>query len=90
LLRQKQAGVERKLVGLELIEPGIARSGYRLLKDGRCIGKVTSGTRSPTLERSIALAYVEAEEIRAENILEVEIRKKPVRAKIVSLPFYRR
>ena len=89
LLRQKQAGVERKLVGLELIEPGIARSEYRLLKDGRCIGKVTSGTRSPTLGRSIALGYVEAEEARTENILEVEIRNRPVRAKIVPLPFYR-
>ena len=88
LLRQKQAGVERKLVGLELIEPGIARSEYRLLKDGRCIGKVTSGTRSPTLGRSIALGYVEAEEARTENILEVEIRNRPVRAKIVPLPFY--
>jgi aminomethyltransferase len=90
LLRQKQAGVKRKLVGLELIEPGIARSEYRLLKDGRCIGRVTSGTRSPTLGRSIALGYVEAEEGRAENILEVEIRNKPVRARIVPLPFYRR
>ena len=89
LLRQKQAGVERKLVGLELIEPGIARSEYWLLKDGRCIGKVTSGTRSPTLGRSIALGYVEAEEARTENILEVEIRNRPVRAKIVPLPFYR-
>jgi aminomethyltransferase len=90
LLRQKQAGVKRKLVGLELIEPGIARSEYRLLKDGRCIGRVTSGTRSPTLGRSIALGYVEAQEARAENILEVEIRNKPVRARIVPLPFYRR
>ena len=90
LLRQKQAGVKRKLVGLELIEPGIARSEYRLSKDGRCIGRVTSGTRSPTLGRSIALGYVEAEEARDENILEVEIRNKPVRAKTVPLPFYRR
>ena len=90
LLRQKQAGVKRKLVGLELIEPGIARSEYRLLKDGRCIGRVTSGTRSPTLGRSIALGYVEAQEARAENILEVEIRNKLVRARIVPLPFYRR
>jgi aminomethyltransferase len=89
LLRQKQEGVKCKLVGLELIEPGIARSEYRLLKDGQCIGRVTSGTRSPTLGRSIALGYVAVEEARAENILEVEIRNKPVRAKIVPLPFYR-
>jgi aminomethyltransferase len=89
LLRQKQDGVKRKLVGLELIEPGIGRSDYRLLKDGRCIGKLTSGTQSPTLRRSIALAYVAAEEAHTDNILEVQIRNKTVRAKIVSLPFYR-
>jgi aminomethyltransferase len=73
---------------LELIEPGIARSQHRLLKDRRCIGNVTSGTRSPTLGRSIALAYVAAEEARTENILEVEIRNKSVHAKVVPLPFY--
>jgi aminomethyltransferase len=89
LLRQKQEGAKRKLIGLELIEPGIGRSEYRLLKEGRPIGKVTSGTRSPTLGRSIALGYVAAEEARTENILEIEIRNKPVRAKIVPLPFYR-
>jgi aminomethyltransferase len=89
LLRQKQEGIERKLIGLELIEPGIARSEYRLLKDGRCVGRVTSGTRSPTLGRAIALGYVAVEEARVENILEVEIRNKPVRAKVVPLPFYR-
>jgi aminomethyltransferase len=89
LLRQKQEGAKRQLVGLELIEPGIARSDYRLLKNGRSIGRVTSGTRSPTLERSIALGYVTAEEAGIENMLEVEIRNKPVRAKVVPLPFYR-
>jgi aminomethyltransferase len=89
LLRQKQEGVKRKLIGLELIEPGIARTEYRLLKDGRSVGRVTSGTRSPTLGRAIALGYVAVEEARVENILEVDIRNKPVRAKVVPLPFYR-
>ena len=89
LLRQKQQGVKRKLVGLELIEPGIARSEYPLLKDGRSIGRVTSGTRSPTLGRSIALGYVAAEEARIDNRLEVEIRNKTIRARIAPLPFYR-
>ena len=89
LLRQKQEGVKRKLVGLELIEPGIARSEHRLFKDQRCIGRVTSGTRSPSLGRSIALAYVAAEEACTENILDVEIRNKSVHAKVVPLPFDR-
>lgn len=89
LLSQKKAGVKRKLVGLQLIDPGVARSQYPLLKAGRTIGRVTSGTRSPTLGRSIAMGYVAAEESRAGNILEVEIRGKRIRAEIVPLPFYR-
>jgi aminomethyltransferase len=90
LLRQKQEGVRRKLVGLELIEPGIARSDYPLSKDGRRIGRVTSGTKSPSTGRSIALGYVVSDEAGVENILEVEIRGRKIRAKIVPLPFYRR
>lgn len=90
LLRQKSEGVTRKLVGLELLEPGIARSGYPLFKRDRPIGQVTSGTQSPTLRRSIALGYVPAEETDLGNVIEVEIRGRKTRAKTVSLPFYRR
>jgi aminomethyltransferase len=90
LLKQKQEGVKRKLVGLELIDPGIARSGYAVLKDGRSIGRVTSGTKSPSLNRSIALAYVASAEAQTGNELEVEIRGRKAKAKIVPLPFYRR
>jgi aminomethyltransferase len=90
LLRQKGEGVKRKLVGLELLEPGIARSDYPLFKNGRSIGRVTSGTKSPTLGRSIALGYVAVEEAQLDNEVEVEIRGRRVRGKIVSLPFYRR
>ena len=90
LLRQKHEGVRRRLVGLELIEPGIARSDYSLFKDGQPVGKVTSGTKSPTLGRSIALGYVASAEARKDNIVEVQIRNSKVRAKIVPLPFYER
>ena len=90
LLRQKQEGVRRKLVGLELIEPGIARSDYPLSKDGRSVGRVTSGTKSPSTGRSIALGYVAVDQSSVDNVLEVEIRGKKIRAKIVPLPFYRR
>jgi aminomethyltransferase len=90
LLRQKSAGVQRRLIGLELLEPGIARSGYSLYQNGRAVGRVTSGTKSPTLGKSIALGYVQhGVEARDENI-EVEIRGRKSRAKIVSLPFVRR
>ena len=90
LLKQKEEGTKRKLVGLELLEPGIARSEYPLFKNGRPIGRVTSGTLSPTLGKSIALGYVSIGEAQIGNTIEVEIRKRKVRAKIVSLPFYRR
>lgn len=90
LLRQKQGGMRRKLVGLEMMEPGIARSHYPILKQGRPIGEVTSGTKSPTLGRAIALGYLLMEEAALGNDVEVEIRGRRVRARIVSLPFFRR
>lgn len=90
LLRQKQEGVKRKLAGLELTGPGIARSGYSILKRGRPIGRVTSGTKSPTLGKSIALGFVPVEEAGVGNDVEVEIRGRRVGAQIVFLPFYRR
>jgi len=90
LLRQRQEGVKRKLVGLEMVEPGIARSHYPILKQGRPIGEVTSGTKSPTLGRPIALGYVLADEAVIGNAVEVEIRGRRVGARVVSLPFYQR
>lgn len=90
LLKQKAEGIRRKLVGLELLEPGIARSEYPLFKNGQSIGQVTSGTKSPTLGHSIALGYVSVEESHIDNVIEVDIRGRKARAKIVSLPFYRR
>jgi aminomethyltransferase len=88
LVRQKEEGVKRKLVGLELIEPGIARSEYRLVKNGKPVGRVTSGTKSPSLERSIAVGYVSVDQAFVGNDMDVEIRGKTVRAKVVPLPFY--
>lgn len=90
LVQQKAAGVRRKLVGLELLQPGIARGDYPLSKNGRNIGRVTSGTKSPSLDKAIALGYVASEEAALENQIEVEIRGRQVAAKIVPLPFYRR
>ncbi len=90
LLRQKQEGINRRLVGLELIEPGIARSHYPIFKQGQPIGAVTSGTKSPTLGRSVALGYVLREQSEVGNNVEVEIRGRKVEGRIVSLPFYRR
>jgi glycine cleavage system T protein (aminomethyltransferase) len=88
LLKQKEQGVERKLVGLEMLEPGIARGGYRLFKNESDIGHVTSGTKSPSLDKAIALGYVGVEHAVIDNVIEVEIRSRKTPAKIVSLPFY--
>jgi len=90
LLRQKQEGVKRRLAGLEMTEPGIARSHYPIFKQDQPIGEVTSGTKSPTLGKSIALGYVRAGEAGLGNDVAVEIRGRRVGARIVSLPFYRR
>jgi len=90
LLQQKKDGVKRKLVGLEPIESGIARSGYPIFKEGRSLGAVTSGTLSPTLRKPIAMGYVSSEEAVLDNALEIEVRGRRVKAKIAPLPFYRR
>ena len=90
LVRQKEEGVKRRLVGLALREPGIARSDYPLFKDGQPVGRVTSGTKSPSLGKSIALGYVASEAAAIGNAIDVEIRGRKVRAEVVPLPFYRR
>lgn len=89
LAKQKEAGPTRKLVGIELVEPGIARAGYRIVQGDQTVGHVTSGTRSPSLEKAIALAFVSSAEAALNNSLAVEIRGRKVGCKTVGLPFYR-
>ena len=89
MVKQKADGVRRKLVGLELLQPGIARGDYQLFKNGSKVGRVTSGTLSPTLGKAIALAYIASEESGVDNVIEVEIRGRRVPTKIVPKPFYR-
>ncbi|HEY1268252.1 MAG TPA: glycine cleavage system aminomethyltransferase GcvT [Candidatus Binatia bacterium] len=90
LLRQKEKGVQRKLVGLELIDPGIARSRYPVFAGGERTGEVTSGTKSPTLGKAVAMAYVGSGHAAPGTEVEVEIRERRARARVVPLPFYRR
>ncbi len=90
LLRQKEQGLSRKLVGFVLTEPGIPRHGYPVLQDGRKVGEVTSGTRSPTLGTSIGLAYVPPALAAEGSTFAIEIRGRPVAAKAVKTPFYTR
>jgi aminomethyltransferase len=84
-------GPKQKLVGLEVIERGIARDGYGVFdSDGKQIGYVTSGSPAPFLKKNIALAYVPMKYAAVDSEVVVQCRSNPVRAKIVPLPFYRR
>lgn len=87
---QKQAGVQRRLVGIQMQGRNIARHGYPVLHEGAVVGEVTSGTLSPLLGYAIALAYVPTALSKPEQILDVEIRGKQYPAIVVKKPFYRR
>jgi aminomethyltransferase len=82
--------VGRSLVGFEIAGGGIARPHYNILKDGRIVGEVTSGSFSPTLKRAIGLGYVEPRLTRPGTGIDIEIRKRAVKAVIVETPFYDR
>ena len=86
----KEAGPARKLVGLEMVDNAIPRTGYEVRSEGASVGRVTSGTLSPTLGTKIAMARVAAETAGIGNDFEVVVRDRPYRAEQVKLPFYRR
>ena len=90
LKAQKESGLKRKLVGFQLIEKGIARGHYAVKdKEGNEIGMVTSGTMSPSLGKSIGLAYVPFEVSKPGNHIFIDVRGRLLEAEIVSLPFYK-
>jgi aminomethyltransferase len=89
LEQQKQAGVDRRLVGLQMSGRNIARHDYPVICDGKAAGIVTSGTLSPTLGYPIALAYVPTQFAKINQPLEVEIRGKLYLAQVVKRPFYK-
>lgn len=90
LLEQKEKGVSRKLVGFEMVDPGIARHGYQVVRDGRPIGVVTSGTQTPFLKKAIGMAYVPVEHSQAGAEIDIDVRGRTAKATVVRLPFYRR
>jgi aminomethyltransferase len=81
---------QKKLVGLEMQEPGIARQGCRIFSGEMEIGFITSGTKSPFLDRAIALGYVSPTFSSKDSKIEIDIHNKRRHAKVVSLPFYAR
>jgi aminomethyltransferase len=90
LRRQKAEGVERKLVGFEVLDRGIARQGHPVLVDGRQAGVVTSGTQTPFLKKAIGMAYVPADRTGAGTEFEIDVRGRRLRAQVVPTPFYKR
>jgi glycine cleavage system T protein (aminomethyltransferase) len=93
LREQKAAGVRRKLVGFEMVDPGIARHGYDVCTGApgaSPLGKVTSGTQTPYLKKAIGMAYLPVEHATPGARFDVDIRGRRVRARVVPLPFYKR
>ncbi|RDX03062.1 hypothetical protein UR08_05260 [Listeria kieliensis] len=90
LIKQKEAGIPRKVVGIEMIDRGIPRTGYKVFVDGNEIGEVTSGTQSPTLGKNLGLALVKTDFANVGQVVEVEVRNKKLQAKVVETPFYKR
>ena len=88
LERQKAEGIKRKLVGLEMIDKGIPRHGYRIQNaEGEDIGYVTSGTQSPSLNKAIGMAYIRMDFSHEGSDVFVMIRDKAVKAQVVKVPF---
>ena len=93
LERQKETGLDRKLVGFEMVDRGIARHGYPVFLsegDEEPAGHCTSGTQSPTLGKALGLAYLPIEATEEGTEFSVEIRKRRATARVVSTPFYSR
>jgi aminomethyltransferase len=91
LLAQKQAGVSQKLVGFEMIERGIPRHDYEIVDaEGNTIGKVTSGTQSPSLQKAIGMGYIKTELAKEGQEIFIKIRENKVKAKVVKFPFYKK
>jgi len=90
LNEQKENGAPRKLVGIEMIDKGIPRHGYPVYVGEELIGEITTGTQSPTLKKNIGLVLIKKEFSELGTEVEVQVRKKRLKAKVVKTPFYKR
>ena len=88
---QKANGITKKLVGFEMIERGIPRHDYEIVDgNGNSIGKVTSGTQSPTLQKGIGMGYVNTEFSKADSEIFIKVRDKSLKAQVVKIPFLKK
>lgn len=90
LLEQTEAGPERRLRCIVMEERAIPRTGYKIYVGEDCVGEVTSGTFSPTMQKGIAMAYIQSEHAALDSLVEVEVRNQRRKARIVRRPFYKR
>jgi aminomethyltransferase len=90
LAKQKEKGLERKLVGFEMIDKGIARDDFDVYINDKKVGKVTSGSPAPFLKKNIGLAFVPSEFANVGQEIKIDVRGKHLAAQIVPLPFYKR
>jgi aminomethyltransferase len=88
---QKQTGLQKKLVAFQMVDRGIPRSHYEIVNElGENIGMVTSGTQSPSLSTGIGMGYVKTAYSQPDSEIFVLVRNKPLKAKVVKLPFYKK
>lgn len=90
LLKQKEEGIKRKIIGFEILDRGIVRSHYHVFVDGEKVSEVSSGSFSPFLKKSIGLTYLPIEHTEIGTEFEIEIRGNRVKAVVVPTPFYKR
>lgn len=90
LAEQKAAGVQRRVVGFEMIDRGVARAEYPVMVDGQQVGSVTTGSYAPSLDKNLGLAIIQAGFAKVGQKIDIEIRGKQVAAQIISKPFYKR
>jgi aminomethyltransferase len=89
--QHKLQGVSKKLVGFEMVDRGIPRHDYQIADaNGNIIGKVTSGTQSPSLNKAIGLGYVKTEFAKSDTEIFIIIRDKAVKAKVAKIPFLKK
>jgi len=90
LVEQSDKGLAEKLIGFEIVGRGIARQGHSVIVGDEAVGRVTSGTWSPSFEKAIGMAYVPVSLSEIDTDLTIDVRGRPVAAKVVQLPFYKR
>jgi aminomethyltransferase len=90
LVRQQETGLTRKIVGFEMVDPGIARDGFDIYVDDKKVGTVTSGSPAPFLKKNIGLAFLPTEFAIDGQEITIDVRGKRLAAKVVPTPFYKR